>query len=106
MKDVVHQSLPKEHEDGTSISTGSSSPLPKGLISDRSVNSAGDCMISPTTCYGPNALVGMSVKGKRSRALAGHLEWGDSRLRAWTRSVLGGFASSELVECNGKKSVS
>jgi len=104
MKDVVHQSLPKEHEGGTSISTGSSSPLPKGLISDRSVNSPGDCMISPTTCYGPNALVGMSVKGKRSRALAGHLEWGDSRGRgqecAWR------FSSSELVERNGKTSVS
>jgi hypothetical protein len=57
------------------------SPLPKGLISDKSVNAAGDCMVSPTAYYGPQTalLVGMSVKGKRSRALARHLEWGETR---------------------------
>jgi hypothetical protein len=77
MKDVVHQSLPKGHEDGTSIATGSNGPLPRGLISDRWVNSAGDCMVSPTTYYGPQTpLRGMSVKGKRSRALARHQEVG------------------------------
>jgi len=48
----------------------------------------------------------MSVKGKRSRAPAGHLEWGRLEAEGVDRSVLGKLASSELVERNGKKSVS
>jgi hypothetical protein len=80
MKDVVHQSLPKGHEDGTSISTGSNDSLPKGLISDRSVNAAGDCMVSPDDLLRTTTgLVGMSVKGKRSRALAGSSGVGKTR---------------------------
>ena len=61
-------------------------PLPKGLISDRSVNSAGDCMVSPTTFLPTTtAPCGECLSMERGHErFARHPEWGDSRLRAWT----------------------
>jgi hypothetical protein len=100
------QSLPKGHEDGTSISTGSNGPLPKGLISDRSVNSAGDCMVSPTT-FLPTTTAPCGDVCQRKEVTSACWSSGVGRLEAEgvDRIVLRRSASSELVERNRKKSV-